>query len=94
MPPGEVPFGMDFALFRLDPGVAADPSVCLFGGPTRLARYLPPVATVVHYYGAGAEFAERAPGRTGIVRTVQSADLASCSVPRRRRPALRHTAAL
>lgn len=45
----------DFALIRLDPGVASNPQMCHFGGPTRLNDDNPGLnqPTVLNHYGNG-----------------------------------------
>lgn len=54
----------DFALIRLDPGVAASPQVCHFGGPTKLTTEVHNRDVLVHHYGAGLG-ADYLPARTG-----------------------------
>lgn len=77
-PPDPEDEAQDFALIRLDRGVAADPAVCHFGGPTGIdedvvARTLtPPNLIALHYYGNGfaGGYHEGAgwvlPARTGV----------------------------
>lgn len=55
----------DFALVRLDAGVASDPQMCHFGGPTGITTNVSGDATEVHHYGQGVGVAEVAPARTG-----------------------------
>lgn len=45
----------DFALIRIDPGVAANPQMCHFGGPTRLNDSNPRLSdpTVLNHFGNG-----------------------------------------
>lgn len=47
-----VPYG-DFALIRLDGGVAADPQVCHFGGPTGINDDLSEGPITLHHFGHG-----------------------------------------
>jgi hypothetical protein len=58
----------DFALIRLDPGVAANPAMCHFGGPTGtnsdLPGPLPP--TLLNHYGSGLAIGSVLPARTAI----------------------------
>jgi hypothetical protein len=58
----------DFALVRLDPGVAANPAMCHFGGPigTNDDRpgALPP--TLLNHYGAGIAIGSVLPARTAV----------------------------
>jgi Trypsin-like peptidase domain len=55
----------DFALIRLDPGVAADPQVCHFGGPTGLYAGQGD-ATVVQHVGQGMVVGDLLPARSGL----------------------------
>jgi len=43
----------DFALIRLDPGVASDPQMCHFGGPTSLASEVNNDTAVFEHVGTG-----------------------------------------
>lgn len=52
----------DFALVRLDPGVAADPAMCHFGGPTGVNTAISNADIQVHHYGQGIGYL---PARTG-----------------------------
>jgi hypothetical protein len=54
----------DFALIRLDPGVASSPQMCHFGGPTSLTTEIHNRDVLVHHYGAGFG-ADYLPARTG-----------------------------
>jgi hypothetical protein len=58
----------DFALVRLDPGVAANPGMCHFGGPTGTnddrPAALPP--TLLNHYGAGIAIGSALPARTAV----------------------------
>jgi hypothetical protein len=56
----------DFALIRLDPGVAASPEMCPFGGPRGgyTADTADPV--VFHYYGNGDAIGSVLPARSGV----------------------------
>jgi hypothetical protein len=55
----------DFALVRLDPGVAANPQMCHFGGPTRLTTEVHNDDVQVHHYGHGVGLGDTVPARTG-----------------------------
>jgi hypothetical protein len=52
-PDPALPPHADFALVRLDKEVAADPSVCHFGGPTGPDLPAPPETRVARFYGNG-----------------------------------------
>lgn len=58
----------DFALVRLDPGVAADPAMCHFGGPTTTNDStpgpLPP--TLLNHFGNGIGIGSVLPARSAI----------------------------
>ena len=53
----------DFALVRLDPGVAASPEACGFGGPTILDTAPVPPLTSLHYVAQGSFTRESVPSR-------------------------------
>ena len=55
----------DFALIRLDNGVAASPQMCHFGGPTSLTTAVHGDAVQVHHYGNGTG-PDGVPARTGV----------------------------
>ena len=55
----------DFALVRLDNGVAWSPQLCHFGGPTRLNSEVHNRDIPVHHYGQGVVVGDLAPARTG-----------------------------
>jgi hypothetical protein len=54
----------DFALIRLDPGVAANPQMCHFGGPTGTNADQDASLKVLHYFGQGLLVGETVPART------------------------------
>jgi len=54
----------DFALIRLDPGVASSPQMCHFGGPTSLTTEVHNRDVLVHHYGQGTGL-DYVPARTG-----------------------------
>jgi hypothetical protein len=56
----------DFALIRLDPGVAANAQMCHFGGPTGVNSDLATGAVVLHHYGNGIAIGSVLPARTGV----------------------------
>jgi hypothetical protein len=56
----------DFALIRLDAGVAASPQMCHFGGPTGVNSDLVSGAVVLHHYGNGVAIGSVLPARTGV----------------------------
>lgn len=66
----------DFALIRLDPGVAADPAMCYFGGPTGIDDStpgpLPP--TLLHHFGAGLLVGDVLPARTAVATGMPDPD--------------------
>jgi hypothetical protein len=56
----------DFALIRLDPGVAASAQMCHFGGPTGVNSDLTSGAVVLHHHGNGIAIGTVLPARTGV----------------------------
>jgi hypothetical protein len=56
----------DFALVRLDPGVAASAQMCHFGGPTGTNSDLTADRVVLHHYGNGVAIGTVLPARTGV----------------------------
>jgi hypothetical protein len=56
----------DFALIRLDPGVAASPEMCYFGGPRGLYTANTANPVVLHYYGNGVGIGTVLPARSGV----------------------------
>lgn len=54
----------DFALVRLDNGVASDPAMCHFGGPTAVNTTVSNADLLVHHYGQGTGL-DYVPARTG-----------------------------
>lgn len=59
----------DFALIRLDPGVAASPQMCHFGGPTGINDDLTMGPVVLQYFGQGVLLGQTIPARTSIALT-------------------------
>ena len=56
----------DFALILLDPGVAANPQMCHFGGPTGVNAETPTGLVVLNHYGNGIAIGSVLPARTGV----------------------------
>ena len=56
----------DFALIRLDPGVAASPQMCHFGGPNGAHVRLESRPTLLHHYGAGLLVGDVLPARSAL----------------------------
>jgi hypothetical protein len=56
----------DFALIRVDPGVAVSAQVCHFGGPTGTNADTSSGAVVLHHYGNGVAVGSVLPARTGV----------------------------
>ncbi|HEV2889567.1 MAG TPA: hypothetical protein VGX28_04255 [Frankiaceae bacterium] len=54
----------DFGLIRLDSGVASDPAMCHFGGPTGIDTTVSGTDLLVHHYGQGTGL-DYLPARTG-----------------------------
>ena len=68
---GEVAYAVmndtkDFALIRLDPGVAANPAMCRWGGPTGINQDLTDQPVVLRHFGQGLAFGTVAPARTAV----------------------------
>lgn len=55
----------DFSLIRVDPGVAVDPQLCHFGGPTGVNADQTSALVVLHHYGNGVAIGSVLPARTG-----------------------------
>jgi len=56
----------DFALIRLDPGVAADPQMCHFGGPTGVNADMPSSLVTLQHFGNGIGVGSVLPARTAF----------------------------
>jgi hypothetical protein len=56
----------DFALIRLDPGVAVSPQMCHFGGPTEVNADQGSGLVVLHHYGNGIGLGTALPARTAL----------------------------
>jgi hypothetical protein len=56
----------DFALIRLDAGVAASAQMCHFGGPTGVNSDLASGPVVIHHHGNGVGVGTVLPARTGV----------------------------
>ncbi len=56
----------DFALIRLDPGVAASPQMCVFGGPNGTNNDLGGDLVALQHYGNGVGLGSTVPARTHI----------------------------
>ena len=64
----------DFALIRLDAGVAASPEMCHFGGPTGVNTSTGPETTVLHHYGQGVGVSLALPARSAIAQGLPDPD--------------------
>jgi hypothetical protein len=64
---GRLDYLHDFALIRLNEGVAADASMMHFGGPVGLFTEHATSPTVVHHYGHGLLAGELTPARSGVL---------------------------
>jgi hypothetical protein len=76
---GEFVYGVlqdpkDFALIRLDPGVAASPQMCHFGGPTSQNDDLTLGPVVLNHYGQGLVVGLTVPGRTAVATSMLDPD--------------------
>jgi len=56
----------DFALIRLDAGVAANPQMCHFGGPTGVNSDQGADPVVLHHFGQGVGVGTVLPGRSAL----------------------------
>jgi hypothetical protein len=56
----------DFALIRLDAGVAANPQMCHFGGPTGINSDLATQQVTLHHFGQGVGVGTVLPGRSAV----------------------------
>lgn len=56
----------DFALIRVDPGVATSPGICRFGGPTGMAVGPVTALTPLHHVGRGSLTGSLVPARTQL----------------------------
>lgn len=64
----------DFALVRLDDGVAANPQMCHFGGPTGINDDLTSGPVVLQHYGQALGLGMTVPGRTSVALTTSDPD--------------------
>lgn len=64
----------DFALVRLDAGVAANPQMCHFGGPTGVNQDRSSGPVVLEHYGQALVFGQLVPGRTSVALTTNDPD--------------------
>lgn len=64
----------DFALVRLDRGVAASPQMCHFGGPTARNDALIEEPVVLHHFGQGLLLGETVPARTHLAPSMPDPD--------------------
>lgn len=64
----------DFALIRLDPGVAASPQMCHFGGPTGRNDALVEEPVVLHHFGQGLALGQTVPARTHLAPSMPDRD--------------------
>ncbi len=65
----------DFALIRLDPGVAFSPQMCHFGGPTGVNSDLVEESVTLHYYGNGLVVGTLVPARTAIAPSMRDPNI-------------------
>ncbi len=64
----------DFSLIRLDPGVAASPQMCHFGGPTGINEDQPSTPTVLNHFGQGLGLGATVPARTAVATSMPDPD--------------------
>lgn len=64
----------DFALIRLDTGVASNASVCAFGGPTGINTETSGSPSVMRYYGSGLVLGDVIPARFALVLSMSDPD--------------------
>jgi hypothetical protein len=64
----------DFALIRLDPGVAASAQMCHFGGPTGTNADLTDDPVVLHHFGNGVAIGSVLPARTHLALSAPDPD--------------------
>lgn len=64
----------DFALVRLDPGVAASAEMCHFGGPTGTNADLTNSPVVLHHFGNGVAIGSVLPARTHLALSMPDPD--------------------
>lgn len=64
----------DFALIRLDPGVAASPEMCHFGGPTGTNADLTTSPVVLEHFGNGVAIGSVLPARTHLALSMPDPD--------------------
>ena len=67
----------DFALVRLDPGVATSPEACGFGGPTSLDAAPVSPLTSLHYIAQGSFTGDLVPARTQLSLTEDALSVTS-----------------
>jgi hypothetical protein len=64
----------DFSVIRLDAGVAADPAMCHFGGPTGINNDLTADPVELHHFGQGLGLGETVPARTHLALSMPNPD--------------------
>jgi hypothetical protein len=64
----------DFALIRLDPGVAANAQMCHFGGPTGVNSDRTATPVVLHHFGQGVGVGTVLPARSALALGIPDPD--------------------
>jgi hypothetical protein len=64
----------DFALIRIDDGVAASPEMCHFGGPVGLNATPTAAGGLLEHYGNGVGIGDYVPGRTSVALSLGDAN--------------------
>ncbi len=64
----------DFALIRVDRGIAVDPQMCHFGGPTGINNDLTGRTTLLQYNGQGLAVGRALPARTAVAKGLPHPD--------------------
>jgi hypothetical protein len=64
----------DFAVIRLDPGVAANPQLCHFGGPTGVNTDRGADPVVLHHFGQGVGLGTVLPARSALAAGMPDPD--------------------
>jgi hypothetical protein len=64
----------DISLIRLDPGVAASPQMCHFGGPTGVNSDQGADPVILHHFGQGIGLGTVVPGRSALAIGTPNAD--------------------
>jgi hypothetical protein len=64
----------DFAVIRLDPGIAANPQMCHFGGPTGVNTDQGADPVMLHHFGQGVGGGSVLPTRSALAAGIPDAD--------------------